>query len=108
MDDYLANYNYKFTKLLNNSCFCDQCYEDYFPCVGSTLWLKRRYMIHILSAYVPSALFVAVAWMSIVWPADVIPGRTVLVITSLLTQCSVYFNVVLKSPETSYIKAVDV
>ncbi|XP_069973327.1 LOW QUALITY PROTEIN: gamma-aminobutyric acid receptor subunit rho-3-like [Penaeus vannamei] len=72
------------------------------------LVLARRYTAHLLTVYLPSALFVVVAWASFFWPPEVIPGRTVLIITSLLTVISMYAAVGQKSPETSYLKAVDV
>ena len=49
-----------------------------------------------------------VAWASFFWPPEVIPGRTVLVITSLLTLSSVYAAARADGPQTSYVKAIDV
>lgn len=52
--------------------------------------MGRLYTLHLLTTYVPSSLFVAVSWASFFWPPEVIPGRTVLIITSLLTVVSMY------------------
>ena len=64
--------------------------SDEFPCIIVKLKMKRFYIIYFLSYYIPSSLFVMVAYASFFWPPDVIPGRTVLVITSLLTLSSIY------------------
>lgn len=74
----------------------------------ATLVLSRKVLGHLLSTFLPSGLFVAVSYASLFWPAEVIPGRTVLVITSLLTLVSMHTGVRQSSPETSYVKAVDV
>ncbi|XP_037772657.1 glutamate-gated chloride channel alpha-like [Penaeus monodon] len=63
---------------------------------------------NLLNVYVPSALFVVVSWASFFWPPEVVPGRTVLVITSLLTVVSMYAAVRSSSPHTDYVKAIDI
>ncbi|KAB7503874.1 hypothetical protein Anas_08511 [Armadillidium nasatum] len=45
---------------------------------------------NLLGFYIPSALFTGVAWSSVFWPPEVIPGRTVLIITSLLAVSNLY------------------
>ncbi|XP_047469131.1 glycine receptor subunit alpha-2-like [Penaeus chinensis] len=105
----LNNYEYEFKPVHGNgSCACYKCIPASAPCVQATLILTRKVLGHLLGTFLPSGLFVAVSWASLFWPADVIPGRTVLVITSLLTLISMHTAVRQISPETSYVKAVDV
>ncbi|XP_045104043.1 glycine receptor subunit alpha-2-like [Portunus trituberculatus] len=108
--DQLTNFDYTFTigNTSSNTCPCYKCIPPEAPCVYATLVLTRKVLGHLLSTFLPSGLFVAVSYASLFWPADVIPGRTVLVITSLLTLVSMHTGVRQSSPETSYIKAVDV
>ncbi|XP_053653392.2 glutamate-gated chloride channel alpha-like [Cherax quadricarinatus] len=103
--------NYEFSLEWDNistKYWCSNCSFAPSSMGQARIILVRRYGLHVLTVYVPSALFVAVAWASFFWPPDVIPGRTVLIITSLLTVISMYAAIGYKSPETSYIKAVDV
>ncbi|XP_042859339.1 glutamate-gated chloride channel-like isoform X2 [Penaeus japonicus] len=105
----LPNYDLHVTWAnITSKVWCLNCTFDPTSMGEARLVLARRYTAHLLTVYLPSALFVAVAWASFFWPADVIPGRTVLIITSLLTVISMYAAVGQKSPETSYLKAVDV
>ncbi|XP_063865394.1 glycine receptor subunit alpha-2-like [Scylla paramamosain] len=108
--DQLTNFDYTFTigNTSSHTCPCYKCIPPEAPCVYATLVLTRKVLGHLLSTFLPSGLFVAVSYASLFWPADVIPGRTVLVITSLLTLVSMHTGVRQSSPETSYIKAVDV
>ncbi|KAK8749862.1 hypothetical protein OTU49_015099, partial [Cherax quadricarinatus] len=103
--------NYEFNVEWDNISTKYWCTNCSFPPASmgrARIVLARRYALHVLKVYIPSALFVAVAWASFFWPPDVIPGRTVLVITSLLTVMSMYAAVGYRGPETSYVKAVDV
>ncbi|XP_071518452.1 glycine receptor subunit alpha-4-like [Panulirus ornatus] len=105
----LSNYEYEFTIDDDNaSCICYNCFPPNPPCVRARLLLSRKALGHLLATFLPSGLFVAVSWASLFWPADVIPGRTVLLITALLTLVSMHTAVRQSSPDTSYVKAVDV
>lgn len=68
-------------------------FPEVSPCLRVRLVLRRHSFIHIMGSYVPSGLFVLVGWTSFFWPAEVVPGRTVLVITSLLTITSMYTGI---------------
>ncbi|XP_018015416.1 glycine receptor subunit alpha-2 [Hyalella azteca] len=103
----LAGYDFQVKPINDTRCFCEKCVPQWSPCVRTQLYLERRYLVHLLGYYIPSALFVGVSWCSFFWPADVIPGRTVLVITSLLTVSSMYAASRQSSPMTSYVKAID-
>ncbi|KAF2368181.1 Neurotransmitter-gated ion-channel transmembrane domain [Trinorchestia longiramus] len=103
----LAGYDFTLTKNDSMKCYCHKCVPKWSPCTRTTLRLSRRYVVHLMGYYVPSALFIVVSWCSFFWPPDVIPGRTVLVVTCLLTVVSLYADIRQTAPETSYVKAVD-
>ncbi|XP_076033581.1 glycine receptor subunit alpha-4-like [Oratosquilla oratoria] len=105
----VTNYDVSTHVSSNQSCACVSCdMVDSYPCVKGTLVFRRRFTSHLLTTYAPSSLFVAVAWVSFFWPADVIPGRTGLVVTALLTVISMFASSRQGTPETSYVKALDV
>ncbi|KAK4305023.1 hypothetical protein Pmani_023067 [Petrolisthes manimaculis] len=109
VSEQLTNYEYSFNIIPQNiTCTCYACIPPDPPCVLASLKLTRKMMGYMLGTFLPSGLFVMVSWASFFWPADVIPGRTVLVITSLLTLISMHTAVRQSSPETSYMKGVDV
>ncbi|XP_042232381.1 glutamate-gated chloride channel alpha-like [Homarus americanus] len=109
VSNQLSNYDHRFTMYPDNiTCLCYKCIPPESPCVRAMLVLSRKALGHILATFLPSGLFVAVSWASLFWPSDVIPGRTVLVITALLTLVSMHSAVRQSGPETSYVKAVDV
>ncbi|XP_063889093.1 glutamate-gated chloride channel alpha-like [Scylla paramamosain] len=104
----LAGYDFSVKILNGTTCSCNKCVPETSPCLRVHLVLRRHSFIHVMSSYVPSGLFVVVGWTSFFWPAEVVPGRTVLVITSLLTITSMYTGIRQTSPTTSYVKALDV
>ncbi|XP_050690862.1 glycine receptor subunit alpha-2-like [Eriocheir sinensis] len=104
----LAGYDFSVKALNGTTCPCPKCVPNVSPCLRVYLVLRRHSFIHVLGSYVPSGLFVLVGWTSFFWPAEVVPGRTVLVITSLLTITSMYTGIRQTSPTTSYVKAIDV
>ncbi|KAG7153291.1 gamma-aminobutyric acid receptor subunit rho-1-like [Homarus americanus] len=109
VDDQLPNYDFHIEwRNITTKHWCSNCSFAPVSVGQAEIVLARRYALHLLTVYVPSALFVAVAWASFFWPPEVIPGRTVLIITSLLTVISMYAAIGQKSPETSYLKAIDV
>ncbi|XP_071514730.1 glycine receptor subunit alpha-2-like isoform X2 [Panulirus ornatus] len=88
--------------------WCSNCLLEPTSAASTRFLLERKYGAHILTVYLPSAFFVAVAWLSFFWPPEPMPARTVLVITSLLTLVSAYSVDRQSSPKTDYVKAIDV
>ncbi|XP_063848500.1 glutamate-gated chloride channel alpha-like [Scylla paramamosain] len=78
-----------------------------FPLLMVEVVLKRRISYHLMNTFLPSGLFVCVSWLTFLVPADQIPGRMVLTITTLLTLVSMFAAVREESPKVSYAKAVD-
>ncbi|KAG0713221.1 Glycine receptor subunit alpha-2 [Chionoecetes opilio] len=104
----LAGYDFSVKSVNGTTCSCTDCFPAMSACLRVRLVLRRHSFIHVMSSYVPSGLFVLVGWTSFFWPPEVVPGRTVLVITSLLTITSMYTGIRQTSPTTSYVKALDV
>ena len=50
-------------------------------------------MYHLTLTYIPSIIFVIVAWISFLVPSDVVPGRMVLCVVTLLTLMSMFHSV---------------
>lgn len=78
-----------------------------FPALEFHINLQRRLSFHLLQTFIPSALFVWVGWLSFLVPPEVVPGRMVLTITTLLTLTAMFNTVRAESPKASYAKAVD-
>ncbi|KAK4305645.1 hypothetical protein Pmani_022475 [Petrolisthes manimaculis] len=87
---------------------CPACMLPTTSVASGVVLLERRFTVHLLSTYVPSGLFAALSWVSLFWPPEPVPGRTVLVVTSLLTLVASYASTRDHSPKTDYIKAIDV
>ncbi|XP_043225922.1 glycine receptor subunit alphaZ1-like [Amphibalanus amphitrite] len=79
-----------------------------FPALEFHVNLQRRLSFHLLQTFIPSALFVWVGWLSFLVPPEVVPGRMVLTITTLLTLTAMFNAVRAESPKASYAKAVDI
>ncbi|XP_069974796.1 glutamate-gated chloride channel alpha-like [Penaeus vannamei] len=108
LEKQLPNYDFHFVRYNDTECLCTNCVPQRTSCIKVLLVLRRRSLIHVLGSFIPSSLFVLVGWASLFWPADVIPGRTVLAITSLLTVTSMYSAIRQSSPATSYVQTIDV
>ncbi|KAK7073528.1 hypothetical protein SK128_002168 [Halocaridina rubra] len=93
IESELPGYRFSLRTQNDTLCPCDGCTVDKFPCGLATMTFQRKYTSYLLTIYLPSGLFVGVAWLSFTWPPEVIPGRTVLIITSLLTVISMYGSV---------------
>ncbi|XP_064100969.1 glycine receptor subunit alpha-2-like [Macrobrachium nipponense] len=107
----VPSYNFHIvSSVITSKHWCETEKCEFRPSSIARVYLQfeRRYAGHVLAVYLPSGITVSLAYMSFYWPPEVVPGRTVLVITSLLTMISMYGNVLERSPETSYMKAVDV
>merc|ERR1711997_1320013 len=75
--------------------------------LGVRIRLKRHLGFHLTQTYIPSIIFVMVAWLSFLVPSDIVPGRMVLCVTTLLTLTSMFNSVRSLTPQVSYMKAID-
>ena len=55
-----------------------------------TVLLRRKISYHLLQTYLPSGLFVIVAWLSLFLPPQSIPGRVTMAMTTLLTLAAMF------------------
>ena len=55
-----------------------------------TLLFRRKISYHLLQTYLPSGLFVIVAWLSLFLPPESIPGRITMAMTTLLTLAAMF------------------
>ncbi|KAG7156603.1 Gamma-aminobutyric acid receptor subunit rho-1-like 2 [Homarus americanus] len=58
--------------------------------------------------YLPSGLFVVVSFVSLLVPAEAIPGRMTLCITTILTMSALLGVAMQSTPQVSYVRAIDV
>ena len=61
-----------------------------YPGVIMTVLLRRKISYHLLQTYLPSGLFVIVAWLSLFLPPESIPGRITIAMTTLLTLAAMF------------------
>ena len=61
-----------------------------YPGVIMTLLFRRKISYHLLQTYLPSGLFVIVAWLSLFLPPESIPGRITMAMTTLLTLAAMF------------------
>ncbi|XP_068230791.1 glutamate-gated chloride channel-like [Palaemon carinicauda] len=109
VNQQVPNYNFHITSSeITTQPFCINCSSSPRSVAKAFLIFERRYTGHLLTMYFPSGLIVSLAWLSFFWPPDAVPGRTVLLITSLLAVVSMLGSLGQRAPETSYLKAVDV
>lgn len=80
--------------------------KDY-PGLGVRIRLTRHLGYHLTQTYIPSIIYVTVAWLSFHVPSDVVPGRMVLCVTTLLTLTNMFNSVRSITPQVSYMKAID-
>lgn len=69
--------------------------------------LERKIMFYLLQIYIPSGLFVVVAWISFLIPNEMAQGRMLLTITTMLTMVSLFSANSEYVPISTYIKAID-
>ncbi|XP_043243347.1 glycine receptor subunit alpha-4-like [Amphibalanus amphitrite] len=72
------------------------------------LVLERKALFYVMQIYIPSILFVVVAWISFLVPIEMIQGRMLLTITTMLTLVELFAAGSEYLPLASYVKAIDV
>lgn len=87
-DDYgdfsMAGFRLKFSSLT----LPQQLYHGFD--FSSRIDLSREFGIYLWSYYIPSGLFVSVSWVSFLIPADAIPGRMSLLVTTVLVLVNIF------------------
>ena len=60
-------------------------YDIQYPGVILRIFLQRKIQYHLLQTYIPSGLFVIIAWLSMFISPEAIPGRLKCSRTGLVT-----------------------
>ncbi|XP_050686230.1 glycine receptor subunit alpha-4-like [Eriocheir sinensis] len=79
-----------------------------YPALAFRLHMTRRLSYMLLQVYLPSGLFVVVSFVSLLVPAEAIPGRMTLCITTILTMSALLGVAMQSTPSVSYVRAIDV
>ena len=64
--------------------------------------LERKVYYHLIQTYVPSALFVIIAWLSLAIDPSAIPGRISMVMMTLLTLMAMFSGVRQMVPKVTF------
>ena len=70
--------------------------------------LERRLSIHVTQTFIPSTMFVFISWLSLFIPAEYVPGRMALCVTTLLTLVTMFSSQRSFAPSTAYLKSSDI
>jgi len=85
---------------------------DYYDLAYSGLilniHLSRKINYHLIQTYIPSILFVTVAWLSLFVNPEAIPGRISMVMMTLLTLMAMFSGVRQSTPKVSYVSLLDI
>jgi len=98
---------FSFSVLLMDSYSTDY-YDIAYPGLIMKLHLTRQIGYHIVQTYIPSAVFVILAWLSLFISAESVPGRVGMGMTTLLTLTAMFSSVRQNVPRVSYISFLDI
>jgi len=83
-------------------------YDMSFGGLILNIHLYRKINYHLIQTYIPSFLFVTVAWLSLFVNPEAIPGRISMVMMSLLTLMAMFSGVRQNTPKVSYVSFLDI
>ncbi|CAB4067417.1 GLRA2 [Lepeophtheirus salmonis] len=83
-------------------------YELAYPGLIMKIHLRREIGYHIVQTYIPSMIFVFVAWLSLFISPESIPGRVGMGMTTLLTLTAMFGAVRNNVPKVSYVSYLDI
>lgn len=70
--------------------------------------MSREVKSYLLENYLPSTLFVSISWGSFVVVPEIVPGRMVLLVTTLLSLVTMFDTVSNNSPDALELKCIEV
>jgi len=107
-----VNYNISLSQFEFRVLFMDSYNTDYYdlayPGLILKLHLTRQIGYHVVQTYIPSLVFVVLAWLSLFIPPESVPGRVGMGMTTLLTLTAMFSSVRNNVPKVSYISFLDV
>eukprot|EP00095_Tigriopus_kingsejongensis_P009947 maker-scaffold981_size73921-snap-gene-0.17 protein:Tk09947 transcript:maker-scaffold981_size73921-snap-gene-0.17-mRNA-1 annotation:"glycine receptor subunit alpha-4-like isoform x8" len=83
-------------------------YDLAYPGVIMRVLLTRKMSFHLMQTYVPSFIFVTLAWLTVFIPPDQVPGRVTMTMTTLLTLTAMFAAVRSNVPRVSYVSYLDI
>merc|ERR1711982_222767 len=83
-------------------------YDIQYPGLIMKLHLTRQIGYHIVQTYIPSTVFVVLAWLSLFIPPESVPGRVGMGMTTLLTLTAMFSSVRNSVPAVSYMTVLDI
>jgi len=83
-------------------------YDISYPGLIMKLHLTRQLTYHIVQTYLPSTVFVVIAWLSLFVPPESVPGRVGMGMTTLLTLTAMFSAVRQNVPRVSYVSLLDI
>eukprot|EP00088_Acartia_fossae_P023799 TRINITY_DN2480_c0_g1_i11.p1 TRINITY_DN2480_c0_g1~~TRINITY_DN2480_c0_g1_i11.p1 ORF type:complete len:369 (+),score=71.08 TRINITY_DN2480_c0_g1_i11:26-1108(+) len=103
-DIHLAQFTFR-TMLLDE--YTTDYYDLQYPGLELKLHLKRLIAYHVVQTYIPSTVFVILAWLSMFIPPESVPGRVGMGMTTMLTLTAMFSSVRNNVPKVSYISVLD-
>ncbi|XP_062549549.1 glycine receptor subunit alpha-2-like isoform X1 [Armigeres subalbatus] len=82
--------------------------EDNHSSARLEITLSREVKSYLLENYLPSTLFVSMSWGSFVVVPEIVPGRMVLLVTTLLSLITMFDTVRNNSPDALELKCLEV
>jgi len=101
----LAQFVFKVTL---TDAYSTDYYETSYPGLIMKLHLRRQLTYHIVQTYIPSTVFVVIAWLSLFVPPESVPGRVGMGMTTLLTLTAMFSSVRQNVPRVSYVSLLDI
>lgn len=96
---YVINLVYTKSDNIIFSRYSTDYYDIQYPGVILRIFLERKIQYHLLQTYIPSGLFVIIAWLAIFISPEAIPGRVSMVMMSLLTLMAMFGSVRQNTPK---------
>jgi len=101
----LAQFNFRVNVL---DSYKTDYYDVNYPGLILQLHLTRQIGYHVVQTYIPSTVFVILAWLSLFIPAESVPGRVGMGMTTMLTLTAMFSSVRQNVPKVSYISVLDI
>jgi len=101
----LAQFEFKVTLA---DTYSTDYYDTSYPGLIMKLYLRRQLTYHIVQTYIPSSVFVVIAWLSLFVPPESVPGRVGMGMTTLLTLTAMFSSVRQNVPKVSYVSLLDI
>ena len=93
-------------RVVFQSNYATDYYDLTYPGLILHIHLARKIHYHLIQTYIPSCLFVMIAWLSLFVNPEAIPGRISMVMMTLLTLMAMFSGVRQNTPKVSIIAVI--